>query len=141
MARTDHHQMPRLQPAPQAVPFDSAEEAWFWFIQANRARTDGARFALGQGMVPRPCEPLDIMKVLDRLYRNRRLVMDHLLVLRHYGVRMLPPDPRRAKEERACSIWREALARIEEVLITKGIVSARPPRNEKWFLEACVYEH
>lgn len=105
-----------------AVPFGSAEEAWFWFIQAQAARNDGARFAMGQGLVPRPCEPLDIMKAVDSLYRNRRLVMEHLLVLRHYGRRMMPPDPRRVKEYVACKIWKEALERIEPVLARKGIV-------------------
>ena len=105
-----------------AVPFGSAEEAWFWFIQAQAARNDGARFAMGQGLVPRPCEPLDIMKAVDSLYRNRRLIMEHLLVLRHYGRRMMPPDPRRVKEYVAWKIWKEALERIEPVLARKGIV-------------------
>lgn len=79
-----------------AVPFDSTEDAWFWFIAAQQAREDGARFVAGAGLYPRPCEPSDILKILDRLYRNRRLLMDHVLVLRHYGRRMLPPDPRRS---------------------------------------------
>ena len=86
-------------PRPQAdiatEPFSSVEEAWFWFIQAQAARNDGARFAMGQGLVPRPCEPLDILKALDRLYRNRRLTMDHFIVLRHCGRRLMPPDKRR----------------------------------------------
>ena len=68
---------------PKTIPFDSAEEAWFWFIAAQEARNDGARFAAGQAMFPRPCEPIDILKALDCLYRNRRLLRDHLLVLRH----------------------------------------------------------
>lgn len=111
----------------KTVPFDSAEEAWFWFIRAQEARNDGARFAAGQGLLPRPCEPLDIMRVLDRLYRTRRLVRDHLLVLRHYGRRDMAPDPRRVKEARAYQIWEEALERIESVLVAKGIVN-----KERW---------
>lgn len=106
-----------------AIPFASAEEAWFWFIQAQQARADGARFTAGAGLYTRPCEPLDILKILDRLYRKRELLMDHLLVLRHYGRRMMPPDRHRIKERRAHSLWVEALGRIEMVLVSKGIVS------------------
>lgn len=103
-------------------PFDSAEEAWFWFIAAQQARADGARFVAGQGDVQRPCEPSDIFQVVNRLYRQRRLVMDHLLVLRHYGRRHMSPDPRRVKEVRAYTLWKEAMNRIEPVLEKKGIV-------------------
>lgn len=109
-------------PGPHTVPFESAEEAWFWFIQAQQARNDGARFTAGLGLYPRPCEPADILKVLDRLHRNRRLLMEHLLVLRHYGRRKMPPDPQRPKEMRAHTIWKEALERLEPALESKGIV-------------------
>lgn len=126
--------MPRdCTPIPQAeietTPFDSVEEAWFWFIQAQAARNDGARYARGVGLIPRPCEPLDILKVLDRLHRHRRLLMEHLLVLRHYGRRLMAPDLRRPKECRAFHIWREALARLEPALARKGIV-----RNPQHFI-------
>lgn len=104
------------------VPFSSVEEAWFWFIRANEARNAGARFTAGMGDVPRPCEPLDILRILDRLYRNRRLLWDHMLVLKHYGLRRLPPDPDRIKEVRACTLWQEALARLEPIMVRKGIV-------------------
>jgi hypothetical protein len=114
----------RRQPDTETVPFNNAEEAWFWFIQAQQARIDGARFALGQGLTPRPCEPLDILKILDGLHRHRRLLMEHLMVLRHYGRRMMPPDPRRAKEARAYHLWREAMERIAPVMARKGIILA-----------------
>ncbi len=114
----------------RAVPFESAEEAWFWFIQAQQARSEGASPADGS-LYPRPCEPIDILKILDRLYRHRRLLRDHLLVLRHYGRRTMAPDPHRVKEMRAHRLWHEALERIEEVLVCKGIVA----RNV-YYLEA-----
>lgn len=114
---------PKQQPDIERTPFDSTEEAWFWFIEAQKAREDGARFSFGQGLVPRPCEPLDILNVLNALYRKRRLLMDHLRVLRHYGDRQMPPDPRRHKEMRAHDLWCEALDRIEPVLVRKGIVA------------------
>ncbi|MCB9996626.1 MAG: hypothetical protein H6869_09340 [Rhodospirillales bacterium] len=114
---------PRPQAERETIPFESAEEAWFWFIQAQQAREDGARFSLGAGLFPRPCEPLDILKVLDRLYRNREITMDHALVLRHYGRRMMPPDEHRTKERRAHKLWIEALGAMEMVLVGKGIVA------------------
>lgn len=118
----------RSQSEIRTVPFADAEEAWFWFIQAQAARNDGARFAVGLGTVLRPCEPVDILKTLDRLHRKRRLVMDHLLVLRHYGLRLMPPDPCRVKEMKAHRLWTEAMERLEEALAGKGIV-------KKTFLE------
>jgi hypothetical protein len=105
-----------------AVPFRTVEEAWFWFVQAQDARSSGARFVAGAGTVPRPCEPLDLMRVVDRLYRNRRLLRDHLHVLVHYGRRLAAPDPQRSVEARASALWREALDRIAPVLRGKGIV-------------------
>jgi hypothetical protein len=119
--------IPKQQSAAGIVPFESAEEAWFWFINAQQARQDGARYSAGQGTVPRPCEPVDILRILDRLYRQRRLLRDHLMVLRYYGRRRMPPDSRRVREIRAHKIWSEALARLESALIGKGIVL--PPRK------------
>lgn len=103
-------------------PFDSVEDAWFWFVTAQQARSDGARYQSGVGLVRRPCEPVDILKVLDHLYRKRRLLRDHLLVLRHYGRRHMAPDPRRKKEERAFQLWSEAFERMRPILERKGIV-------------------
>lgn len=105
--------------------FSTAEEVWFWFIIAQQARNDGARFTAGQSAKTRPCEPTDILKIVDRLYRNRRLVRDHLLVLRHYGRRQMPPDARRPKEYIASKLWKEAMERIEPVLIEKNIIHER----------------
>ncbi|MCC6598521.1 MAG: hypothetical protein IT559_07010 [Alphaproteobacteria bacterium] len=106
-----------------AMPFIDAEEAWFWFIAAQQAKNEGARFTAGLGVCPRPCEPIDILKVLDALYRQRRLLRAHLLVLRHYGRRFMAPDPRRVKEARAAQLWHEALERISVVLERKGIIA------------------
>ncbi len=116
---------PKPVPERDSTPFTSAEEAWFWFIQAQAARADGARIVAGASDVSRPCEPVDIYRVMERLYRGRCLLMDHIMVLRHYGRRLLPPDPRRAKECRAHVLWSEALAKMEDIFIDKGIVAQR----------------
>lgn len=116
---------PRLQVETQTTAFQNAEEAWFWFVQNQVAKADGARISAGMALVQRPCEPVDIYKVMERLYRGRRLLMDHILVLRHYGRRMMSPDPRREKEIRAHGLWVEALERMEEVMVVKGIVEQK----------------
>lgn len=105
-----------------SVPFESVEQAWFWFITAQKAISEGARISAGVSNIHRPCEPIDILRCIDSLYRKRRLIKDHILVLRHYGMRYLPPDPYRVREARAASLWREAMERLEEVLCKKGIV-------------------
>lgn len=126
------------------VPFQSAEEAWFWFISAQEARQDGARYAAGQALIPRPCEPLDILKIVDRLYRHRRLIRDHLLVLRYYGRRHMAPDRGRVREMRAYKIWMEAMARMESVLECKGIVERphryKPGNEPAWLAEGVAAE-
>lgn len=110
-------------PPPRAeVPFASVEEAWFWFAEAQAARQEGARIRAGLALLPRPCEPLDILRVVDRLYRQRRLLRDHLLVLARHGRRHMAPDPTRRHEARDATLWREALDRLEPVLKAKGIV-------------------
>ncbi len=105
------------------VPFADAAEAWFWFMQCHQARVDGARIVAGLGLVPRPCEPEDVLRAVDRLYRQRRLLRDHLLVLAHYGRRLMAPDPGRRNEERAARLWDEALERLAGMLRRKGIVA------------------
>lgn len=122
------------------VPFQSAEEAWFWFVAAQAAKEDGARYVSGAGLYPRPCEPVDILKVLDRLHRNCRLLRDHLLVLRHYGRRNMAPDPTRAKERCAYALWTEALERIGECLVRKGIVEANVEIHPSWYAEMALLQ-
>ena len=108
--------------AADGTPFDSGEEAWFWSVQAQDAKAAGARVVAGRGLVQRPCEPADILRVVDRLFRSRQLVRDHLHVLVHYGRRLSAPDPERYREQRAHALWREAFDRVDPVLRDKGIV-------------------
>lgn len=125
----------------ETTPFDNAEEAWFWFILAQTARMDGARTSAGAGLTPRPCEPSDILKSLDRLYRNRRITMDHILVMRHYGKRQMSPDPRRVKEVRAFALWKEAMERLEPILVRKGIVRSTltlPSRPSRFWAHSAI---
>ncbi len=124
MPRTHTH-VPKTRAEIEPEPFETAEDAWFWFIQAYTARHDGAKITADAGAIARPCEPVDILVILEKLYRNRRLLRDHVLVLRHYGKRQIPPDPSRLKEVRAHTLWKEALRILEDVFIRKAIIHAR----------------
>jgi len=121
MARS--HRQPRPAPEAAADPFPSVADAWFWCVQARTAQIQGARLAAGLGDRPKPCEPLDILAVVDRLYRRRRLLAEHVQVLAQYGRQLLPPDPESRRERRAAALWDEALATLAEPLREKGIVA------------------
>jgi len=103
-------------------PFRSAEEAWFWTMTALAARRDGARIVAGAGRAMRPCEPDDVVKCLDRLYRQRRIDLVHARILRCWGERGVAPNPRYAREKNDWRIWNEAMQRLEWPLRVKGIV-------------------
>lgn len=113
---------PVLRDAAAARPFASAEEAWFWTIAALNARAAGARIVSGLG-TPRPCEPDDVIRCLDRLYRQRRIDLAHVRVLKEFGDRGTPPDHRHPGDRAALRLWREALARLAWPLVQKEIIT------------------
>jgi len=117
------HYSPRFASLSQAEPFHSAEEAWFWTMAALMARRDGARLSAGRGAVQRPCEPDDVVKCLDRLYRQRRVELAHARILRIWGERGCAPDPRVPAERGDLRLWREAMGALDFPLRAKGIVA------------------
>ena len=117
---------PIFSPLARTEAFASAEEAWFWTMAALTARRDGARISAGKGSVQRPCELDDIIKCLDRLYRQRRVDLTHARILRIWGERGTPPCPRQPRERGDHRLWREALTRLEWPLRVKGIVAGAP---------------
>lgn len=104
-------------------PFHCAEEAWFWTMAALIARREGARFIANQSPLVRPCEPDDVVKCLDTLYRRRRLDLVHARILRIWGERQMAPNPANPRERCDWRLWREALERLEWLLRVKGIVA------------------
>ncbi len=103
-------------------PFRTVEQAWFWTMAALRARHEGASRS-GGGMVRRPCEPDDIIKCLDQVFRARGIDAAHARVLRIWGERQVGPDASRAAENGAAVLWEEAMERLGWVLRVKGIVA------------------
>lgn len=112
------------QPAARrrAEPFRSSEEAWFWTMAALTARREGARVVANRGLVARPCEPDDVVKCLDQLYRRGRIDIAHARVLRHWGERGEAPSPHHPAELAERQLWQEALSRLDWPLRLKGIV-------------------
>ena len=111
-------------------PFDTVEDAWFWTMSALTARRDGARIVSGAGLVSRPCEPDDVVKCLDRLYRHRRIDLHHARILRIWGERRQAPDPRQPREAADWRLWREAMSRLDWPLRVKGIVNGPLPAHK-----------
>lgn len=114
---------PFLANLASAEPFRSAEEAWFWTMAALTARRDGARLSAARGAVQRPCEPDDVVKCLDRLYRQRRIELAHARILRIWGERATAPNPRIPSERGDHRLWREAMSALDGPLRAKGIVA------------------
>ncbi|SDE37408.1 hypothetical protein [Rhodospira trueperi] len=104
-------------------PFDSAEEAWFWFQRARLNRAEGARLAADPLATARPCDPDDIVRAVRRLAHANVLERRHLRVLDRHGRRLTPPDARLPEEKADAALWDEALDRLTMPLRTKGIVA------------------
>jgi hypothetical protein len=121
---------PTLSSLDKVQPFHSADEAWFWTMSALVARRDGARIVSGRGLVSRPCEPDDVVKALDRLYRQRRIDLAHARIMRIWGERGVAPDRTVLRERGDHRLWTEAMSRLDWPLRLKGIVAGPEPREE-----------
>lgn len=108
------------------VPFIDAEEAWFWFVDSEKAKADGAKPIAGMTDTPRPCSPCDIYVAITKTHRLGRLNTMHMLTLREFGRRGYRPDKTLHKgyrdEREAARLWDEAMEELEFVLKSKGIV-------------------
>src|ERR1700692_206832 len=109
------HTEPGVQPrsVPHAQPFANAEAAWLWTMAALIARREGARYSARKGLVTRPCEPDDVVKCLDVLYRQRRISLSPARFWRIWGERQMPPSLAIAAERHDHRLWTEALERLE----------------------------
>jgi hypothetical protein len=98
------------------IPFASASDAWFWTVRALRLRREGG--GRRDAVTVRPCDPDDVIRAVDCLWRQDRLDPRHLVVLRTWGERgTTPPDG----DGRV--LWDEAMVSMEAELRRKGIVA------------------
>jgi hypothetical protein len=105
-----------------AAMFRSAEDAWFWTMAALQARHSGANHSSG-GRLARPCEPDDVVRCLDHLFRGRRVAAEHARAMKRWGERGVRPDPARPAERRDFELWFEAMSHLDRSLRAKGIVA------------------
>ncbi len=105
------------------LPFRSAEEAWLWTVAALVARRDGAGAAWRPDGPARPCDPEDIVRCLDRLYRARGIELLHARILRIWGERQCAPRPDRPGQLSDARLWRQALGQLGWALRARGIVA------------------
>ena len=116
----DPNLVPPLREMPPAdeLPFDNAEEAWFWFMSWRLIVEDGGTPSFeGRG---RPCMPLDMLACLRRLVKPGRLTRRQLQVLAGFGRRLETPA-----HQPFARLWDEGMARLEELFRAKGILAPK----------------
>ena len=103
------------------APFESGEEAWFWFVRTEKAKADGVRPRAGADTA-RPCEPADIYRCVSRLYHENTLYPLHLEVLGEYGFPDRMPYPDDHQEIVDWILWQDAMDHLEPCLRERGII-------------------
>ena len=105
----------------ETQPFDSAEEAWFWYCRCEQM--EYPRPSNNNTMMTRPCETSDIFITLKKLFRSGVLRAAHIKVLSKYGYSQIPPHPHFGDDSKICALWKEALDFLGLSLKKKGIVA------------------
>ena len=106
----------------KATPFESSEEAWFWYCLCENLKNERAHGY--EAKTIRPCESADIAIAVKRLLRNGTLRPEHLKVLAKYGYTQVPPHEHFGDTPRICRLWQEGLKFLGQLLKQKGIVYA-----------------
>ena len=109
--------------APPLRPFQSAEEAWFWFMRCEKARAEGARPGRADAMGERPCEPDDIFRWVSQLYYEGEMFPLQLEVMGEYGYLDRLPYIDDDIEVLDYLIWLDAFETLEPFLRKKGVVA------------------
>ena len=116
--------VPKSHPMPPTQPFDTAEEAWWWFVRCHVVRREGGRFQRSALSFGRPCEPDDIYRWVRALARAGRIGPPHLDFLERNGLPGHAPDDRNMAQAADCRRWGEALRQLEAVLRSRGALAA-----------------
>ena len=101
------------------IPFQTAEEAWLWCCKIRLGGEPGRHF---DSDYARPCETLDIYRIVDRLHRESILSDSHLRILVSYGQRLAPPLSFKRVYDYECALWDQALSRLEDPFRDKKII-------------------
>ena len=103
------------------IPFENSEEAWLWCCLCESLGNQRAKGSSGR--IARPCESSDIILSVKKLVQAGQLNQNHLKVLSKYGLLQIPPHENFGQPPRECSLWREGLKLLENILRLKGIVA------------------
>jgi len=105
----------------RGVPFRDVDECIIWTIKALAEPHDGGAGMRGEGL--RICEPIEVVRCLDTLYRRRRIDLRHARILRIWAHRGRAPDANAPSERSDSRLWREATDRLAWPLRSLGIIS------------------
>lgn len=103
------------------IPFENSEEAWLWCCLCESL--GNSERAAGTAESRRPCESSDIILSVKKLVQAGQLNQNHLKVLSKYGLLQIPPHENFGQAPKECSLWREGLKLLENILKLKGIVA------------------
>ncbi len=108
--------------------FENEEDLWFWYhtcLKLKESKQCYCRFE-------RPCEPMDITILIQRLHETGMLLTGHLITLKTFGKQGFKPDHnihgkhQRDNENRderiASETWREAMLVLNFVFKQKGFI-------------------
>ena len=80
--------------------FDHAQQAWFWAL----SQKENEKYM---------CTPQTICRIVDRLYRQRCLSLDHYRILYFYGMKQKMPCAHDPRQLRVRELWHEAMDKID----------------------------
>lgn len=103
-------------------PFQSAEEAWFWFMRSEKARAERAKADHTKSVFDRPCDPDDLFRWIKQLHGSGDLTSAHLLVMGQYGFLDRHPDREVEGEVIDFIVWTDAFDTLEPTLLEKGVI-------------------
>jgi hypothetical protein len=112
-----------FQEEDNAVLFESAEEAWFWYCKYENKSP--YKMKNSNRVIIRPCVVDDIYLAVSKLYLAKKISERHLKTLIKYGRLFCPPDARVREEEMEALWWDDAMDKLETILRKKGIVACK----------------
>lgn len=97
--------------------FRDSEHLWFWFIASHEVRSDLHR---GNGTNPRPCELIDVERLVTQLYLTGRLTREQLDVMKKYGDLRRGPNQYVFAENKDAALWLSAMRILAIAARIKG---------------------
>lgn len=105
----------------ETTPFETSEEAWLWCCLCE-SMGHTKRHGSHRNII-RPCESSDIIIALKRLVHTGILTQEQAKILIKYGKEQTPPHPHFGDSQRICTLWKDGLSFLENILKQKGIIA------------------